>query len=134
MDMNNTIPPMGSMGNMPNSNMSSNTTTNEELIEAIIDEKWSELVKDITKLLDWKNATEIKFAKLEQQFVNLKGDFDKLHIGVISKIGDYDKHILDVAAEIQSMEKVFAKILPVFAENVGELNRITEDLKQKVKK
>ncbi len=105
------------------------TTTNEELIEAIIDEKWNELVKDITKILEWKTSAESKISKIEQQVVDLRNEFDKLHTAIVGKIGDYDKHILDVGAEIQSMEKVFAKVLPVFTQNVSELTRITDDLK-----
>ena len=134
----NPIPPPQGMNppGMPGPNgmpqagmMPPSSTTNEELIEAIIDEKWNELVKDISKILDWKSVTEAKIARMDQQFADLKNDFDKLHQGVISRVGEYDKHILDVGAEIQSMEKVFAKVLPVFTETVSELGRITNDLR-----
>ncbi|MGE0793588.1 MAG: hypothetical protein AB7V77_05420 [Candidatus Woesearchaeota archaeon] len=110
------------------------TTTNEELIEAIIDEKWNQLIKDINKIIEWKNITEVKVAKMEQQFSDLRKNFDDLHAAVVGKLGEYDKHILDVGAEIQSMEKVFAKVLPVFTQNVSELSRITDDLKGKQSK
>jgi len=103
--------------------------TNEELIEAIIDEKWNELVKDITKIIEWKNATESRVTSIEQQMKDLQNSFDKLHQAVVGKVGEYDKHVLDVGAEIKAMEKVFEKILPVFTQNVSELTRITEDLK-----
>jgi DNA-binding transcriptional MerR regulator len=103
----------------------------EELVESIIEEKWDELSKDISKIVEWKNEVESKIAKLEQRFDSLKSDFDKLHQAIIGKIGDYDKNILEVGAEIKAMEKVFSKVLPVFTENVNELNRITQTLKKK---
>jgi hypothetical protein len=107
--------------------------SSEELIEAIIDEKWNELVKDINKIIDWKNKTENKITAMEQKFNDLKENFDKLHEAVIGKIGEYDKNILEVGSEIKAMEKVFSKVLPVFTENVNELSRITSKVKGKRK-
>jgi hypothetical protein len=101
----------------------------EELVEAIIDEKWNDLIKDINKIIDWKNETETKVLSLEQRFDMLKEQFDKLHQAVIGKVGEYDRHILDVGAEIKAMEKVFSKVLPVFTETVHDLQEVAEDLK-----
>jgi prefoldin subunit 5 len=103
----------------------------EELVESIIDEKWDELVKDINKIVEWKNEVESKLVRIEQRFDSLKDDFDKLHQAIIGKIGEYDKNILEVGAEIKAMEKVFSKVLPIFTENVNELNRITQTMKKK---
>lgn len=125
------LPPAGGMPPPPMNAPGIDSTTNEELIEAIIDEKWNELVKDINKIIDWKTTAEGRIAAMEQEIKDLKGEFDKLHQGVVGKIGEYDKNILDVGSEIKAMEKVFAKILPVFTENVSELSRITGDLKAK---
>ncbi|MCF7798931.1 hypothetical protein K9M74_03435 [Candidatus Woesearchaeota archaeon] len=105
-------------------------TTNEELIEAIIDEKWNDLVKDINKIIEWKNTADTRLASMDQQIKDLRNEFDKLHQAVIGKVGEYDQHILDVGAELKAMEKVFAKVLPVFTENVSELSRITDTMKQ----
>jgi len=100
----------------------------EQLVESIIEEKWSELSKDINKIVEWKNEIEARLMKLDQKFESLKDDFDKLHQAIIGKIGDYDKNILTVGAEIQAMEKVFSKVLPIFTENVNELSRVTQTL------
>lgn len=108
----------------------SSSATNEELIEAIIEEKWNELVKDLSAVLEWKSTTENALVTLQQQFKDLQSRFDSLHQGVLGKIGEYDKHVLDVAAEIKAMENVFSKVLPLFTENVGELNRITQDINE----
>jgi hypothetical protein len=116
-------PPM-----MPQMN---NSVSSEELIEAIIDEKWNELLKDINAIAEWKGLAERRLIEMEQNISTIKNDFDKLHQAVVGKVGEYDKHILDVGAEIQAMEKVFAKVLPVFTENVSSLNQITQELKQR---
>ena len=103
----------------------------EELVESIIDEKWDELAKDINKIVEWRNDVESRISKMEQRFESLKDEFDKLHQAIIGKIGEYDKNILEVGAEVKAMEKVFSKVLPMFTENVNELNRITQDIKKK---
>ncbi|MBD3209717.1 hypothetical protein GF367_04875 [Candidatus Woesearchaeota archaeon] len=101
----------------------------EETVEAIIDEKWNELVKDITTIIEWKNQAQNTIVGIEQQFKDLKDQFDKLHKALIAKIGEYDKNILDVGAEVKAMEKVFSKVLPVFTENVAELSKIAKEMK-----
>ena len=101
----------------------------EELVETIIDEKWNELVKDINKIIDWKNATENKVVALETQFKDLKQQFERLHQAVLGKIGEYDKNILGVGTELKAMEKVFSKVLPAFTDNVSELSRLVEKMR-----
>ncbi len=100
----------------------------EEIAEAIIDEKWEEMIKSINRIMEWKDATETRMARIEQQFNDLKDNFDSLHAAIIGKIGEYDKNILNVGTEIKAMEKVFQKILPTFTENVSELSRITRKI------
>ena len=117
-------PPM--MGSMPASD-------NEELIEAIIDEKWNDLMSDINKVIAWKEVTESRVTQLEQQLKDTKDQFEKLHQAVVGKVGEYDQHILEVGAEVKAMEKVFSKVLPVFTDNVAELSRITDKMKPKKK-
>lgn len=118
----------GSPSYVPVPPTGANSST-EEIVEAIIDEKWNELVKDITTIIEWKNQAQNTITSMEQQFIDLKNQFDKLHQALIAKIGEYDKNILDVGAEVKAMEKVFSKVLPVFTENVAQLTTITKNLK-----
>jgi hypothetical protein len=108
----------------------SNVTT-EELVEAIIEEKWNDLVADINKIIEWKNNAQNTITSMEQQFKDLKMEFDKLHQAVIAKVGEYDQHILNVGSELKAMEKVFSKVLPVFTDNVAELSKITKNVRKK---
>lgn len=105
----------------------------EEIVESVIEEKWEEIVKDISKVVEWKNVTESKVNTLENDFTNLKEEFDRLHQAVIGKIGEYDKNILNVGAEIKAMEKVFSKVLPVFTEKVNQLADVADSIKKKTK-
>lgn len=106
----------------------------EELIESIIEEKWKDFAKDINKVVEWKNRTEQKISLIEQEFSDLKTNFDKLHQAVLGKIGEYDKNILNVGAEVKAMEKVFSKVLPVFTEKVNDLSKVADEMKKKSKK
>ncbi|MFH1642803.1 MAG: hypothetical protein ABIC04_07960 [Nanoarchaeota archaeon] len=98
----------------------------EEVAEAIIDEKWNELLKDINKMVEWKETTEQKITKIQTEIENLKTNFDALHKGILGKVSEYDQNLIEVGTEIKAMEKVFQKILPTFTENVNKLSRITK--------
>jgi hypothetical protein len=105
------MPPPGGPGGMPPPGPPMGAS-NEELIEAIIDEKWNDLVKDVNKIVTWKDSMSAKIEKMEQRMDDMKAEFDKLHEAVIGKIGEYDKNILEVGAEVKAMEKVFSKSAP----------------------
>ena len=101
----------------------------EELVESIIDEKWEDLMKDINKVIEWKNKTEIRITKMEQNIENLKENISQLQKAITGKVGEYDKHILEVGTEIKALEKVFQKVLPKFTENIDELSIISNRFK-----
>lgn len=106
----------------------------EEVAEAIIDEKWNDLLKDINKISEWNHKTEARLVKIETEINNLKDTFDSLHKGVLGKITEYDQNLVNVGTEIKAMEKVFQKVLPTFTENVNKLARITQSVKGNSKK
>lgn len=103
----------------------------EEIAEAIIEEKWEDLVKNVNKIIDWKEATDSRIAKIEEDFSNLKSGFDTLHTAILGKVGEYEERMTGVSTELKALENVFKKILPTLTENVNELSRITSDLKKK---
>jgi len=102
----------------------------QEVAEAIIDEKWEELAKDIRKVIEWKERSEDRIAKLEQQIIDLRFGIDSLTKSVISKVSSYDQNIMDVGTEIKAMEKVFQKVLPNLTESVNKLDRMTKGYKE----
>jgi prophage DNA circulation protein len=113
---------------MSNSFNDANRSVIEETTEAIINEKWKELMSNVQKINTWKDSMEHKMTVMENNFKNLQLNFDKLHHAIIGKIGEYDQNIINVGTEIKAMEKVFQKILPTFTENVSELSRITSKM------
>jgi len=131
MPMNSQQQQMPQMQQQPMQQMPLNSlqTSPEELVEAIIEEKWNELVKDINKVIEWKLKADSKLVAMEQQVNDMQAQFDKLHQAIIGKVGDYDKHILEVSTQLQAMEKVFGKVLPTFIDNVSELSAITQRVK-----
>lgn len=106
----------------------------EQIAEAIIDEKWQDLVKDINKIAELNKKTDSRLVKIETDIKNLKENFDGLHKGVLGKITEYDQNLVNVGTEIKAMEKVFQKILPTFTENVNKLSRITSGVRNSTKK
>lgn len=102
-----------------------------EIAEAIIEEKWNDLMESVGRIVEWKESVEARLSKTEQQVADLTNNFNKLHEGVLGKISDYDHGLVTVTTEIKALEKVFQKILPGFVENVHELSRITETMKRK---
>lgn len=102
----------------------------EEMAEAIIDEKWEELVKSINKIIEWKEKIEGDINRMEQEIKDVKESFNQLHSSIIGKINDYDKNIVNVGTEVKAMEKVFENILPSLTENVGELRRLVKGAKK----
>tara|TARA_Y100000310_G_scaffold335371_1_gene417255 strand:- start:1195 stop:1881 length:687 start_codon:yes stop_codon:yes gene_type:complete len=101
----------------------------EEMAEAIIDEKWEELVKSINKIIEWKEKMEGRITQIEQELKDTRGSFDQLHNSIIGKINEYDKNIVNVGTEVKAMGKVFEKVMPTFTENVSELKRIVSKKK-----
>ena len=98
----------------------------QEIAEAIIEEKWEALIKDIKKVAEWKERTEERISKVEQQLVDLRMGIDSLTKNMMARISAYDQNIVDVGTEIKAMEKVFQKVLPSLTENVNKLDRMTK--------
>ncbi len=103
----------------------------EETVEAIIDEKWNDLLKDINKLVQWKERTDLTLNKLQQEVDDIKDNVDSLHKSITSKISTYDENIKNVGVDIKAMEQVFQRILPKFTDNVNKLSRITDKVSKK---
>ncbi|MBD3313964.1 hypothetical protein GF345_05975 [Candidatus Woesearchaeota archaeon] len=125
-------PPPSGMPPMDPPGMAGGSMSEErihEIAEAIIEEKWQELIENVNRIVEWKDSTESRITKLEQKMTDIGQSFDKLHEGVLGKISEYDKGIVDIGVEIKALEKVFQKILPGFMENVNELSRITAKMK-----
>lgn len=101
----------------------------EDVVEAIIDEKWNDLMKDIGKIVDWKNNIESRITRLEDNIKNMQENFDRLHRAIVSRVGEYDNHLLNIHGQLKAFETALSKFLPVFSENVQELSAVVKALK-----
>ncbi len=106
----------------------------QEIAEAVIEEKWEEIAKDIKAVVEWKTKTETKIAQLEQSISDLRSSVENLNAGILGKISQYDKNLTEVGTEIKAMEKVFQNILPTLTDNVAKLERIAKGEKLVLKK
>ena len=102
----------------------------EEIAEAIIDEKWKEMVKQVNKIVEWKQLMEARIQAVEARFNDLRSSFESLQQGIVQKVEDYDQNITNVGTEIKAMEKVFQKVLPQLTDSVNELSRIAQRSKE----
>ncbi|MEK6943792.1 MAG: hypothetical protein AABX00_07050 [Nanoarchaeota archaeon] len=105
----------------------------QEIAESIIDEKWDELAVDIRKVVEWKERSEERITKIEQQLLDMKISIDSLTKSIMGKISSYDQNIIDVGTEIKAMEKVFQKVLPTMTESVNRLERATKNISSQKK-
>ena len=103
----------------------------EEIVESMIDEKWDDLIAEVKKIIEWKNKTEEKQSKLQNDVDKLKDDFKMLHEAVLGKLEDYDTRMQDVGTELKAVGKVFKDVIPTFVENVKELSSVKEELKKR---
>ena len=106
----------------------------EELTEAIIDERWTELMNNIQKIVDWKNRSEERIITLEKSFSELKDDFKRLELAIVGRIKEYDQNLEETLGNVKALNMVFKQILPQFSLDIKSLHRIVDDLKGEHKK
>jgi DNA-binding transcriptional MerR regulator len=103
----------------------------EELAEAMVEEKWEDLMKQFNKILEWRDDMAKRMGTLEQRFSDIDKKFGTLQQGILGKVSEYDKNIRTVGTDLKAMENVFQKVLPTLTDNVNELSRLTKKVKQK---
>ncbi|MBW2995075.1 hypothetical protein KY312_01880 [Candidatus Woesearchaeota archaeon] len=113
------MPPPSPVQSPPEQREEAATEKIEEIAEAIIDEKWNELVVNVNKIIDWKEEVDKKMATIETEMRHLKIQFEKVHSSILGKIEEYDKTMTDVGADVKALTKVFQKALPGFVESAS---------------
>ncbi|MFW5704999.1 MAG: hypothetical protein ACOCXG_04080 [Nanoarchaeota archaeon] len=102
----------------------------EETVEKILDEKWEKFIQSVEKIINWKEKQEEEMNKVKTDIIDMRDAVEKVEKKIFAKINEYDKDILDVGSEIRALEKVFQKITPTLVNNISELTRITDDLRE----
>ena len=100
--------------------------TINEIAEQLIEEKTSEIKKQISF---FKNATEETKAELERinkKLDKLETSYNELQIAIIRKIGEYGENIKNIATEMHETQGSFSKILNPLTDNIRQLQKITQ--------
>lgn len=118
-------------GRSPSSSAGPSDEKIEEIAEAIIEEKWEELVKNVTKIVKWKESVEQRIVDIEKEYDSLRKDFEGINRSLMDKLEKYDGNINEVGTSLKAMEQVFTKVLPTLTSNVNELSRITRNVQAK---
>lgn len=126
-----TSPRMDKVPQMPQVTPQDYTADTEELIEAVIEEKWQEFVGRLGDMEAWKVRTDDDINSIKQEIVRLGKRFDNLQNSIVQKVGEYSQSIMEVNTEIKALEKVFQNIIDPLTSNIKELSRITSELKGK---
>ena len=101
-----------------------------EIIEAIVEEKWEDLVSKVGNLAVWKEKVNNDVVSIKQEVIRIQENFRGLQNAILGKVKDYDEGIRGVHTEMRALEKVFEKILEPLTSNIKELTRITQELKK----
>ncbi|MBT4538785.1 hypothetical protein HOI26_02605 [Candidatus Woesearchaeota archaeon] len=94
----------------------------EEIAGTMIDQKWDEMLREVQKIIAWKERVESQQKRLQMEVEKLKEDFKTLHHGVLGKLEDYDHRMQDVGTELKAVGKVFKDVVPEFVDNVKILS------------
>ena len=115
---------------IPNQQPSIDIETIHETVEAIIDERWQEVVVSIGDISLWKSRVDDDISSIKQEVLRIEDRFTKLQASIIGKVDEYQKGITHVSHEMVALEKVFGKIMEPLTSNIKELQRITQNMKK----
>ncbi len=126
-----TTPQKVERSQMPQITTQDYTADTEELIEAVIEEKWQEFMSRLGDMESWKIRTDDDIISIKQEIIRLGKRFDNLQNSIVQKVGEYSQSIVDINTEIKALEKVFQNIIDPLTNNIRELSRITTELKKR---
>ena len=113
---------------LPQSNLDTNRI--QELAEAIVNERWEDLMSKMGNLPAWKERTHVDLSGVKQEVMRLENRFEQLQQSVLGKVREYDEGVRSIHTEMKALEKVFERILEPLVSNIKELDRITKELKK----
>lgn len=105
--------------------------TSEELVEAIIDEKWQQLVSNIGDIELWKARVNDDLEAIKQEVLRINEKFELLQSSMLGKVSEYSQSLSTVNVELKALEQVMQKIIEPLTTNIKELTNITEELKKR---
>ncbi len=101
-----------------------------QIIEAVVGEKWEELMGNIGNIAVWKERVNNDVLSIKQELVRLEERFEQLQGAVLGRVKEYDEGVRGIHTEMRALEKVFEKILEPLTSNIKDLNAVTQELKR----
>lgn len=105
--------------------------TSEELVEAIIDEKWQQLISNIGDIELWKSRVNDDLESIKQEVLRINEKFEMLQSSMLGKVSEYSQSLSTVNTELKALEQVMQKIIEPLTTNIKELGRITDEFKRR---
>ncbi len=103
----------------------------QQIVEAVVEEKWEELTSKMGDLSLWKESMNNDVESVKQEILRTQDRINNLQNVVIGKVTEYSRGITDINTEMKALEQVFQKILQPLTSNIKDLNKVTEELKSK---
>lgn len=99
--------------------------TINEIAEQIVEEKNTELKKQISEIKNFKEEAKAEIDRLNEKIEKIENNYNELQIAIIRKIGDYGENIKNIAAEMHETQNSFSKMINPLTDNIRELQKIT---------
>ena len=106
----------------------------QEIVEAIVKEKWDELTSSVGNLATWKEKMTNDVISVKQEVIRINERFENLQNAILGRVREYDEGMRGVHTEMKALEKVFEKIVEPLSTNIKELGRLVQDMKKATKK
>jgi DNA repair exonuclease SbcCD ATPase subunit len=107
--------------------------TIEEISEEVVNEKMSEFRGKIDELTEFKHNIQLKLSDLDDRLKRIEVSIDRLEGALITKVQEYNQNVKDLGTEMRTVEGAFSQILNPLVDNIKELSKITDKMKQKDK-
>lgn len=105
----------------------------EEIVEAIVKEKWEDMIKNVGDIRIWKERMQVDTNSIKQEILRLEERFENMQKSIMGRLSDYDSGVREVGTDMKALEQVLQKILGPLSRNIKELEKIVEELKRKKK-
>ncbi len=99
--------------------------TINEIASQIVDEKTTQLKKQIASFTKFREEIAVEVEKLNERLLKIEGTLNEFQTAILGKIGDYGKDIQNIAKEMHVTQDSFSKILNPLTDNIRELQKIT---------
>jgi len=101
----------------------------EEIAEAVISEKWDDLVRGVGDLRLWKEKVDTDLSGIKQEIIRTQTRFENLQTAIMGKVSEYGEGVTEISAELKALEKVMERIINPLTRSVKDLQKVTDKIK-----